>query len=300
MQRLRRGLPGRGRPVRLRRHAVGRHQTGEQGRCIGFKSALFWAGETACRLERPAMAHQPELSMRPLVMFRKNQILTRQGEYGDRAWLIESGHVAIFVNGEMITTIGEGAMIGEMSLIDGGLRTATTKAITEVTAHEIQRRDFQRLIDQCEPLAGYLLESLSDTIRHALGLPQVLVHDPDPRIQAKRWPSGLLETCRYETGSTLYEAGETATVAYLIRSGLVTIRRDFVEIVHHGPGRVIGEICLLENAPRTATALAVEPTECELIRRGQFEEAIATMPPVLKQLTVTYLKRISALSANSG
>jgi CRP-like cAMP-binding protein len=51
---------------------------------------------------------------------------------------------------------------------------------------------------------------------------------------------------------------------------------------------------MLRNEPRGASAIAVDPTTVELIRKVDFDAAIATMPPVLRTLTQTYVERLAA------
>ncbi|MEI6560305.1 MAG: cyclic nucleotide-binding domain-containing protein [Rhodospirillaceae bacterium] len=232
--------------------------------------------------------------------FAKDRVITREGENGDRVWLVESGNLSIDVHNAVVATVGEGALVGEMALIDGGPRSATVRALTDVSCLEVSCRKFYRMLDACEPLAANLLESLSDTIRRAQGLQQVRLRDSGTYVSSRERSTGGLPLKSFSSGERIYEEGDVADCAYLVHSGLVTIRREFYEVVRHGPGRIIGELALLDNSPRAATAMAAEQTVCEIISRRQFNSALTSMPRLLRDLALTYTRRIASLQANSG
>jgi CRP-like cAMP-binding protein len=50
---------------------------------------------------------------------------------------------------------------------------------------------------------------------------------------------------------------------------------------------------MLRNEPRAATAVAVTPVTCELIRKIDFDAAIATMPPILRTMTQSYVEPLA-------
>ena len=68
---------------------------------------------------------------------------------------------------------------------------------------------------------------------------------------------------RYETGQEIVRQGDTGVGAFIIRSGKVDIVQDRdgreQKIATLGPGDVFGEMALLDEFPRSATARAVEP-----------------------------------------
>lgn len=73
--------------------------------------------------------------------------------------------------------------------------------------------------------------------------------------------ASFLRTCKqaaYEKGQAIFRQGESAQDFYLVISGEVVITIQGRELARLGPGRVFGEMSLLESLPRTATATAAE------------------------------------------
>ena len=91
--------------------------------------------------------------------------LVDQGQQGREAFIVVDGTAAVKRNGRKITTLGPGAVIGELSLLDRGPRTATVTADTDMTVLVIDQRNFPGVIDQVPALAHKLLATLAGRIR---------------------------------------------------------------------------------------------------------------------------------------
>ena len=91
--------------------------------------------------------------------------LVDQGQQGREAFIVVDGSASVKRNGRKITTLGPGAVIGELSLLDRGPRTATVTADTDMTVLVIDQRNFAGVIDQVPALAHKLLATLAGRIR---------------------------------------------------------------------------------------------------------------------------------------
>jgi CRP-like cAMP-binding protein len=60
--------------------------------------------------------------------FGPNQIIFKEGDTGDTAYVVHSGYVDLTIHGETLTTLQSSEMFGEMSLIDNQARFATATA----------------------------------------------------------------------------------------------------------------------------------------------------------------------------
>ena len=97
----------------------------------------------------------------------------------------------------------------------------------------------------------------------------------------------------FRAGHTFFRQCDEGAGAYLIQSGSVSIRKSGEEIAVLGPGRIFGELALLTHRPRAATAVALEATVCEIIRKDGFAQALSAMPPILRSLTRIYNEQLA-------
>jgi CRP/FNR family cyclic AMP-dependent transcriptional regulator len=88
-------------------------------------------------------------------------MLTRAGEPGDEFFLILDGTASVDVAKEERGPLRPGAFFGEMSLLDGGPRSATIVAETPVRLLVISRRHFSVLFKDVPGLTQSLLMTLS-------------------------------------------------------------------------------------------------------------------------------------------
>jgi CRP-like cAMP-binding protein len=83
-------------------------------------------------------------------------------------------------------------------------------------------------------------------------------------------------------GSIVFREGTRADALYLIESGAVEIVLQQETIARLGPGEVFGEIGLLADHPRTASAIIREKSILFRISREDFETLISSQPKVKK------------------
>lgn len=92
--------------------------------------------------------------------------------------------------------------------------------------------------------------------------------------------------CEYEPGDSFY----------LIQTGRVQIVKimgdieKIVDILH--PGEIFGEMAILEEAPRSASAIAMDKVEVLEFNRKNFEILLRGNPQIAMKLLLTFIKRI--------
>jgi CRP-like cAMP-binding protein len=92
-------------------------------------------------------------------------VLTRQGETGRECFVIVEGEVKVERNGKKIGSLGPGACIGELSLLDKGPRTATATAQSPLTVLVLGPREFSGVLEEVPGLARKLLSALASKVR---------------------------------------------------------------------------------------------------------------------------------------
>ncbi len=99
------------------------------------------------------------------VTLAKGKTMTNQGEPGREAFIILSGKAIVKRSGKKVATLGTGSVVGELSLLDNGPRTATVVCDTECQVLVISRGNFLRVIDKVPALAHKLFGALAMRIR---------------------------------------------------------------------------------------------------------------------------------------
>jgi len=126
------------------------------------RSALFAALDEADIRAVLALAHSEH--------YPAKHVIFREGEEGDRLLVLLEGRVKISLTSpegkEAILSILEpGQLIGEMSLLDGGDRSATVTAMDACRFLVIWRRDFLSFLEHHPRVALALLQALSLRLR---------------------------------------------------------------------------------------------------------------------------------------
>ena len=97
--------------------------------------------------------------------FEKGAILTREGQSGGIAFVIAAGTADVVRGDKRLARLGEGDVVGEMSLIDGRPRSATVYATSDLQVLEISAADLQRLLKRAPSVLRKLLEAMSLRLR---------------------------------------------------------------------------------------------------------------------------------------
>jgi len=105
-------------------------------------------------------------------------VVVRQGEPGDRFYIIASGLVEVLVEegggeGRVVARLSRGEYFGEIALLADVPRTATVRTVRECEFFVLARREFEDLV-RTQVLAGEYLERVSsrrvlDTRRKLVG-----------------------------------------------------------------------------------------------------------------------------------
>lgn len=98
-------------------------------------------------------------------------VLTRQGQAGGLAYVIESGTAEVVQDGTVIATLGPGAVVGELSLIDGQPRSATVRATAPLEVLEISGKDLGKLLGGGPNFRRKLLQALAERVRAVDAVP---------------------------------------------------------------------------------------------------------------------------------
>lgn len=91
--------------------------------------------------------------------------LARQGDYGKEFFVIIEGTAAVLRDGVELAKLGAGDVVGEISIIDGGQRTATVVADTDMLVEVATHPEFAGLLDRAPEIAVNMLPALAALVR---------------------------------------------------------------------------------------------------------------------------------------
>jgi CRP-like cAMP-binding protein len=111
----------------------------------------------------------------------------------------------------------------------------------------------------------------------------------------------VLERRTFDTGQWIFDEGQTGNQAYIVQSGRVEIVKTIEDkeaiLGTIGKGGMFGEMALIDNKPRMATARAAEVTTLIFVSRMMFEQKIVKADPFVRGLLKILVGNIRSLSA---
>jgi CRP/FNR family transcriptional regulator, cyclic AMP receptor protein len=99
------------------------------------------------------------------VNHRKGAVLAREGETGVGFFLILDGVAQVAVGGHHVRDLSRGDFFGEISLLEGGPRTATVTAATQIRLLALTQWVFKRLVEQNPAIASKMLKVMAQRLR---------------------------------------------------------------------------------------------------------------------------------------
>jgi len=113
--------------------------------------------------------------------------------------------------------------------------------------------------------------------------------------------AGVAKTRRYAKDDVIFHADESGDVFCIIREGKVKITMispEGKEIILSmmGPGEFFGEMSLLDDEPRSATVVALEPLELVTIWRSDFLEILRENFGITKKILIELSRRVRKTS----
>ena len=102
-----------------------------------------------------------------VVPVEKGKVLTKEGRSGTECFIVREGEASVLIGGREVARVGRGDVIGEMSVIDGGTRSATVVALTPMKVVVFSRPAFQAVLATHKGVATAILKLMSGRVRSA-------------------------------------------------------------------------------------------------------------------------------------
>lgn len=228
-------------------------------------------------------------------------VLVEQGDEADEVFVVLTGRldaVSVASGAEVVVgSVGPGEIVGEITVIAGGRRTATLRATEPTEVLAIPRHEFEAWLGRHPSSA----DAVSSEARARVDRSQVaamvaqLVGDAEPElVQAV---VDRVEWRRLLAGEVLFEEGDPSDAAYFVVSGrLLVFARDDQgtprPLAETGRGQVVGELGLLDRAPRSATVRALRDTTLARFSTELFDDLVLRSPALMLHVARGLLTRL--------
>ncbi len=226
-----------------------------------------------------------------------------RNDYTNSFYCIVDGTVEVEINpqtGQRIT-LKKGEFFGEMSLISGRRRSASVYAGPGCVLVETPRRSMNRLINSVAAVRREIdLVFITRAIQQRFA----------PRSTAEELADIVADAqiCKFQADEVLFTEGDVGDSLHLVRVGSLTISRNIggreIVLSYVPAGNYVGEMALLGDSKRSATARAAVTTETIRLGADAFKRLLARDPQLRLTLQQEYRQRAAAnlaiQSAGSG
>jgi CRP/FNR family transcriptional regulator, cyclic AMP receptor protein len=207
----------------------------------------------------------------------------------DKMYVLILGEIEMIAQDKVIGTVRAGETFGEMAVIAQAARTATARAKTACTLIGLDDKQFQVALQQKPEFALMLMSIMNNRLRSTISRLNAnrALHAGEAKesvVFDKKLLQGLVklmeghEPSRFDAGKMIMQEGTGGAFMYVVLEGKVAISIKGGIVGRAGPGGVFGEMALVDQSVRAATATA--ETACALlaINRVAFLHLVKTSP----------------------
>jgi CRP-like cAMP-binding protein/thioredoxin reductase/NAD-dependent dihydropyrimidine dehydrogenase PreA subunit len=224
---------------------------------------------------------------------KAGETIFERNDYTNSFFSIVEGEVRVIVDeasGGAIT-LRRGEFFGEMGLISGRRRSASVVASANCVLIETPRRSMNRLINSVEAIKReidqvFVLRTIQSRFAPEADASQLADVVAASRLQ------------RFKAGDVLFSEGEPGDSLHLVRVGSLTISRNIggkdVVLSYVAAGNYVGEMALLGEVKRSATARAAIASETIQLDAPSFLKLISRIPVLKLRLQEEHQKRTAA------
>ncbi len=229
----------------------------------------------------------------------------------DRMYLLTEGSVRLTRGKRTLDIIKPGEIFGEMAVITGGARTAAAVAKGESRALALDARQFEQALERTPEFALMLMSILINRLRLTV---EILARsgrlgDDHAREARRVFDDTLLEELgaalkrppqAFAARHPIMQEGERGGFMYVVLEGrvAVSIRSKVVERV--GPGGALGEMALVDQSPRAASAAAEVDSRLLAINRSDFLSLVKSRPAFAISLLRSLARRLRRMTAQQA
>jgi CRP/FNR family cyclic AMP-dependent transcriptional regulator len=228
----------------------------------------------------------------------------------DKMYLLLDGEVDLLRRKKNLGTVRKGQIFGEMASITHTPRSASAVAKTACRVIALDDKQFHAGLRKNPGFALMLMSIMIGRLRETIAklaeqttlqgdavIKESVVFDPK---RLSELAEGLSNDppVYFDRGKSIVQEGQVGLRMYAVLEGRVAVSMMGGGVVERlGPGGVFGELALLDEAPRAASAVA--ETDCSLlpINRTAFLMLVKTSPEFAESLLGSLAERLRLLTS---
>lgn len=222
---------------------------------------------------------------------------------GDRMFLLLEGEVGLMAKGQFVGLVRPGDIFGEMALLAKAPRAASAMAKVACKALSMGEKEFSAALEKTPEFAlmmmAVMVQRLRATIARKGGLPTPDSVSERPAVFNKKELAGLareIEPISFNEGKVIMNAGATGIFMYIVQEGRIAISINDKVIERVGSGGVFGEMAMVDNSSRSASAVAESDSTLLMIKRDDFLALVKAKPEFGASILRTIAERIRAMA----
>jgi|SRR5882672_3222165 len=221
-----------------------------------------------------------------------------ENQENNKMYLLVEGDVSLTRGKKVLDQVKAGEIFGEMAAISQLPRSATASARTACRALSLDPAQFQGAIQKAPEFALMLMHVIISRLRLTVAIVSKNLGDggnaPESRVFNQQQLTELVNRMSHPPAHTplnkvIMKEGEGGVFMYVVITGRVAISIKGKAVGRVGAGGIFGEMALVDQSPRVATATAEADCELMAINRNDFISLVKTNPAfavaLLKGLT---------------
>ena len=227
--------------------------------------------------------------------FGPGEIIYTKGEDADCMYVILEGEITLKVGGELVDTVEEGGFLGETAILERAPRMELAESVGDVRLLPLDRRGFEATIRRNPDMARAVLRSLARRLRKsniAAGGSGGLIPNSRASDNTSRVLFAMKGLRTFAGGATIFKEGDPGDKMYFVQSGEVELRVGDKPVFRVETGAFFGEMALIEDAPRSASAHAVGQCNLMPVDRAKFEHLVKMTPDFVTEMMRTLANRL--------
>lgn len=225
----------------------------------------------------------------------------------DKMYLLLEGEVTLSAGGKPVGTVRIGEIFGEMAAISESPRTATALARTACRVIALDEKEFQKALQVKPEFALMLMGMMILRLRGMLARLAQNSFDPgsagESRLLDKTMVSALAKglgpdaVVRHNRGAVLFTEGSAGALAYVVQEGRVAVSIQGKVVQRVGAGGLFGEMALVDQSTRAASAVAETDVALIAINRTVFVNLVKANPEFGAALLGAVAERVRFVAA---